>query len=516
MGVSQKTTLANRGESTKQNPNSVANRTAAAKKAEEAAAAAAKRKAEAEAKAKADAEARAAAERRAKTEREANPLYGLNDQQLAEYGKNAAIEKRFGGEFSWLDDAFKMNPATLGKSAAAGAKADPNAVAAQWLGLGMSADAAKQSMNFSDPALQQAIASEWQLMQNGGGMPGFEGGARQQEQYNNLRDIIAGGGATSIEMADRARQRADSESWLRGQREADLAEYAERGLSGSGMELLALASDRQAAAGRNSLGDLEMAKALEERRLGAINDAGSLAGKMREGDYLEKKYTGDRSLDALKQRTDLQTKMRDQQLAEQKSQADARQQGIDSYNKASESLRTNSFDESYKTGNAADDFAKYNADVINESTAGNVDFLRDQYAKTQNNKIDRWKFLLQNKLATAEDLLAMDQKENLFGSASATEIAGFDTAAWNKARDAYNATMGSAANPTPVVNAQANTNSTYADAGGVLGRAADTLATSGASAAANAPAPKTAATTSAATGTGIISDAELKKLKGLA
>ncbi len=522
MGVTQKTTIANRGESNAQNKQSVANRTAAQKKADEAKAAAEKRKAEAAAKAKAEADARAAAEAKAKAQREANPLYGLNDEQLAEYGKNAAIDKRFGGEFSWLDDAFKHNPALLGTSAAANAKADPAAVMAQWAGLGMANQAANQNMNFSDPALQQAIASEWQSMQNGGGMPGFEGGARQQEQYNNLRDIIAGGGATSIEMADRARQRADSESWLRGQREADMAEYAERGLTGSGMELQALAMDRQAAAQRNSLGDLEMAKALEERRLGAINDAGTLAGKMREGDYLEKKYTGDRSLDALKQRTDLQSKMRDQQLAEQKAQADARQQGLNSFNDVSESLRTNSFDEAFKTGGAADDFAITNVDIINEARAGDLDFMRDQYEKTQNNKIDRWKFLLENKLATAEQILAMDQKDNLFGSASATEIAGFDTAAWNKARDAYNATMGGAANPSPVVNAQTNVNSNIGDAGGVLGKGVDEVIkayTGGGAIEAVGGAAKggtgTSTSASTASGSSIISDAQLKKLFGM-
>lgn len=482
-------------------------------------------------KAEQDAAARAEAERQKKIQDEANPLHGLSDEQLAEYGRNAAIEKRYGGEFSWLDPSFQMNPQLLGQSATASAQADPNAVAAQWAGLGRANELMRQNLNFQDPAAQQGILNEWQQVQGGRGAPQFAGdadqrrvleqalgfasntgpgslqfdnGARQQEQYGNLQGIIAGGGATSIEMADRARQRGDSEAWLRGQREADMADYAERGLTGSGMELQALAADRQSAAGRNSLADLEMAKALEERRLSAINSAGglatdmrgqtiqeqgllnsrsstglsaasSVANSMRGADYNEKTYLDERTLDALRARDDLTSKMRDQQYTEQIGNRTAQQNALNSFNDTASGMRNQSFTEAETRANASDKWAELNAEITNKTRADNVSFLQDQYDQTQERKMDRWREILRTKTSAAQDLMNFDQKDNYLGSASAANLAGADAEAWNKAMAAYRQAMGIASDQSGVLDAKNDVNKRIEQTGATGGAVVDEI-----------------------------------------
>lgn len=156
---------------------------------------------------------------------------------------------------------------------------------------------------------QRAIMQQM-LGQTGSNGLNFDTSGRELEQYGNLNDIVKGGGATAIEMANRQAQRADQESWLRGQREADMQDYAERGLTGSGQELLALSTDRQAAAGRNSLADLQTAKDLEARRMAAIQSAAGLASNMRGETANEQGLLANRTLSALSSAAGLANQIR--------------------------------------------------------------------------------------------------------------------------------------------------------------------------------------------------------------
>ena len=150
-----------------------------------------------------------------------------------------AIEDRFGNDMAWLDDEFKIDPALLGESARSKVEADPEMIAAQ------------------------------------------------QRALDSLFGIADAGGATAQERARRAKARGESENWLRGQREADMQNLAERGMSGSGAELLTLGNDRQAAAQRNSAADLETDAWLEQRALDALFSGGQLAGQMRDTGFRE-------------------------------------------------------------------------------------------------------------------------------------------------------------------------------------------------------------------------------------
>jgi hypothetical protein len=109
----------------------------------------------------------------------------------------------------------------------------------------------------------------------------------QQRAMDELFGIYDQGGATAQDRARMAGVRRDQEQWLRGQREADLADYAERGMGGSGMEMLSLMGDRQAAANRISQNDLDTESMHEQRALEALMGGSDLAGAMRKSSFDE-------------------------------------------------------------------------------------------------------------------------------------------------------------------------------------------------------------------------------------
>lgn len=154
--------------------------------------------------------------------------------------KDDDFNARFGDDSAWLDPEFELDPTLLGESAGSNVYADPNLVESQ------------------------------------------------QRALDQLFGIADDGGATAQERARRAGARRDSEGWLRGQREADMQDLAERGMGGSGAELLTLGKDRADAAGRLSAADLETDAWLEQRALDAVMGGGALAGQMRDTDVAEK------------------------------------------------------------------------------------------------------------------------------------------------------------------------------------------------------------------------------------
>lgn len=458
-----------------------------------------------------------------------------------------ATNARYGTDLSWLDPSFQYSPELLGQSAGSQAYADPAAIASQNAAMTQAQQFANTNLQFQSPAAQQALMQQWAGIQGGQGAPSFMGNAQQQqilaqlqgiqaprfsgdadqrqvldaalgfmnnsgpgslqfdtsgrqaEQYGNLQGIIAGGGATAIEMADRARQRADSEAWLRGQREADMADYAERGLTGSGMELLALSSDRQAAAGRNSLADLETAKALEERRLGAINSAAGLAtnmrgqtideqgllsnrattglnvagsvtnsmrdanireqlglnqalqsqaigaaniaGQMRTQDYNERSYLDERTLNALEQQTRLTDSMRTQQANEQIGQRNAQQNALSTWANTANSMRDASAQESQYRATSADAFSRYNQDAINSAAQTNTQHLQTAYRDMMNNR-QQWEITQNNNnTQLALGLLNYDQRENQAGFNQGTNVGTQTANQFNNGQQNYNGTL---------------------------------------------------------------------------
>ncbi len=497
-----------------------------------------------------------------------------------------ALNSRYGNDLSWLDPSFQYNPELLGQSAGSQAYADPTAIAAQNAAMQQAQQYATSNLSFQSPDQQNALMQQWAGIQSGQGAPTFMGngqqqalmqqllgvkapqfagdgdqrsvlnaamglmnnsgpgalkfdnGARQQEQYGNLQDIIKGGGATAIEMADRQRARADSEAWLRGQREADMQQYAERGLTGSGMELLNLSADRQAAAGRNSQADLDMAKALEERRLGAINSAAGLAtgmrgqtideqgllnnrataglgaasslansmrssdiqeqlglnnalqsqftnaagiaGQMRGQDMSEKTYLDQRTINALGQQTDLSTKMRDQQANEQIANRNAQLSALNTLGSTSSAARQSSAQEGQYRATAADDFTTKNQAAINKAKSDNTGFLQDAYQATMNNRTQTYLGELGLKASLAQNKLASDVGETKAGNSQGIDIAKLTADEINTMLRQYQSLTTGQTNAG--INDTLTAGQGVADATGKIGAAAgkavDTIATS--------------------------------------
>lgn len=454
----------------------------------------------------------------------------------------ARTDARIGTDLSWLDPAFQQNPALLNQSARSGVYSDPAAQQAQMDALTRASQLSGTPLQFQGSGQQQALSNQWAGIQGGQGAPQFTGSgqqqqlmqqllgvrgpqfsgdadqraalnqalgmgsganslqfespARQAEQYGNLQDIIRGGGATGAEMANRQRVRAENEAWTRGQREADMADYAERGLTGSGMELLSLSADRQAAAGRNSQADLDTMKALEERRLSAINSAAGLAGTMRGNTATEQsllnqrqqaglssaaslanamrganyneqtflnesqrqqalqaagiaetmrsqdteqaKYLDQRTLNALQQQQALAGQMRDQTYQEQVGGRNAQQQALQTQGDLATSLRNASFDEASYRANATDQFSQLNQAAINSAQQANQTHLSNAYQQMMNNRLQWQQNLLNQGINVAQNMQDFDQSENQAGFNQANNIGTFDANAYNNALAGFN------------------------------------------------------------------------------
>lgn len=167
-------------------------------------------------------------------------LLGDIDAGIASRKKAADFKDNYLQDDYFLNPELQKNPYLLGASAEAGVEADPEMV------------------------------------------------SRQRDALDQLLGVARGGGATAQERARRAKARGESENWLRGQREADMENLNERGMAGSGAEILNLAKDRQDAAQRLSAADLQTDADLEARALSAMMQSGELAGQLRNTDWNEK------------------------------------------------------------------------------------------------------------------------------------------------------------------------------------------------------------------------------------
>ena len=435
-------------------------------------------------------------------------VQNLSPQQIAELqaGDRAAaaerqrlsgLESRYLSDLSFLDPTFQRQAALLGPSAAASAQSDAGAIAAQQASYQGLTNAANTPLNFQSPAQQQALAQQWSQIQGGQGAPSFAGagntqqslldqirasssapnagltfdtGARQSEQYGNLQGIIAGGGADTIEMARRQAQRADQEAWLRGQREADMQNLADRGMAGSGAELLALSANNQAAAGRNSLADLETAAALEQRRMDAINSAAGLAStmrgntieeqallnnarstnwnaaaglanQMRSADYQEKTYLDERTLNALMQQTDLANTMRGQQATESIAQANNTMTGLSNAANIANQARSQTWEENFGRGAAADQVSQLNAAAINSAQSANQQALIQGQQQARQQQFQAAMQNLQLKVQAGLQITEQDLRETMYGYGLGTNVAGQTAGQINTANTNYNGAL---------------------------------------------------------------------------
>lgn len=111
--------------------------------------------------------------------------------------------------------------------------------------------------------------------------------AAQRKALGKLTDIVDQGGLTAVDRARIAEARSNEDQYLRGQREATLANLEARGMSGSGTELMAQLAQQQEAGQRLSRANLATEAQAQMRAMQALGMLGGQAGQMRGQSYGE-------------------------------------------------------------------------------------------------------------------------------------------------------------------------------------------------------------------------------------
>lgn len=109
----------------------------------------------------------------------------------------------------------------------------------------------------------------------------------QYEVLNNLKDIVNSGGLTATDKAKINDIRQEVLTTARGNAQRTQQEFAERGTSGSGMELASRLSNDSAAIQAASKQGFDVAALAEQRALDALTQYGSQANTMRSQDYTQ-------------------------------------------------------------------------------------------------------------------------------------------------------------------------------------------------------------------------------------
>lgn len=232
----------------------------------------------------------------------------------------------------------------------------------------------------------------------------------QRYALEELFGLYRQGGQDAQNRAARARSRADSENWLLGQREADMADLAERGMSGSGAEVLSLLGDRQAAASRLSAADLEADAAAEKRALDALLSGAGLAGNMRAAsDQYEGQNTASRSQLASQLREADDT-YQAQNTAERTRLATAMRDADDSFANVGAGMLSDLYGSMRSAADAYDtDYAGLEADLASR--------MRDQ-ADTYQSNLDRTRSGTMEGMRSAADQFTTNSDRTAAGLAT--------------------------------------------------------------------------------------------------
>jgi hypothetical protein len=314
----------------------------------------------------------------------------------------------------------------------------------------------------------------------------LEAQAGQRRAMQELFGVWEGGGATALERARRAQARAESENWLQGQRKADMQDLAERGMSGSGAELASLQSDRQAAASRLSMADLQTDADLEARAMEALLGGSGVAGELLAGESgiqarrLQQLFgASDAARGVSGTLGDIEGRST-QQLASGGGLAGDVAQGWGGIENRGLQARLGAADAASAYGgiagdvesralealfgaqsgasdmrNASDryvqqnadrlfDASTFNADAINRASADNKAFMQNAYRDTMADRT-RWDMQTRDlQTGVARDLFGSDVQENQYGYGAGYDTAASDVAARNRAQGNYNNAVQSA------------------------------------------------------------------------
>jgi hypothetical protein len=111
--------------------------------------------------------------------------------------------------------------------------------------------------------------------------------AAQMRALAKLQNIVESGGLDAQSRARLAEITMQEGARERGQREAILQNAAQRGVSGSGLEIASAMGAQQEGATRQSMQDVEVAADAEKRALEALSQYGALGGQMRGQEFGE-------------------------------------------------------------------------------------------------------------------------------------------------------------------------------------------------------------------------------------
>lgn len=102
----------------------------------------------------------------------------------------------------------------------------------------------------------------------------------QMDVLNQYKDIANNGGMTAVDRANVQNSINQENQAEAGQRTADLQSAQQRGVAGSGLEMLSHDISTQAAANRSAANATNLATAAQTRALNALQNSGTLAGNM--------------------------------------------------------------------------------------------------------------------------------------------------------------------------------------------------------------------------------------------
>lgn len=108
---------------------------------------------------------------------------------------------------------------------------------------------------------------------------------KQMASLQALQDLADGGGMTLTDQANLSKIQNQINTQSRGAREAILQNAQQRGLGGSGLELMSQMQNQQDAATRSSQGGLDVAAQARDRALEAMIQGGQMAGDVRNQDF---------------------------------------------------------------------------------------------------------------------------------------------------------------------------------------------------------------------------------------
>lgn len=339
----------------------------------------------------------------------------------------------------------------------------------------------------------------------------------QRKAIGELFGIYAGGGQNAVAAAQRAQARANQEDWLRGQREADMQNLAERGMAGSGAELASLQADRQAAAGRLSMADLQTQSDLEKSAMDALLNASGVAGQMQQGESTIQARRLQQLLGAGSTAAGItgalggiENRGTQQLAAGGGLMGDVAQgygnietrglnarlgaaQAANSYGGIAGSVQSRALDALMGAQRGASDMrsasdqyvganadrlqqaAQFNANMINSAASDNQAFLAKGYGDMLASR-NNWDMQTRNlQTDAAQTLFGTDVRDNQYGYGAGFDTAAADTAAANRGQSNYNAeALGAFTGATPnIYDASGAVAGANAAGGAALGQAVD-------------------------------------------